>query len=194
MTANTKFPLRHWITLPSLRRMGAVGILLGCLFADGGCKRTQPDAPAADKEAHTPTPQSPSVAPTRPGDTSPKDDGSLGELAATRETRNRYVEASFGDPSNTWHKFYQDLEKRYRGKIDTSARGEASDRSLQEFLRLMREWMPLGFDVDELKAIAAPPTEESPDSITYHFPGTMYGGGYRFRTRNKIIIAVEAVH
>ena len=68
-----------------------------------------------------------------------------------------------------------DLASRYGGKINTGATGNEIIPCIQQAASLMDEWNPIGYALEDVKAIMGTPTSESADLIEYRLD-TGWGG------------------
>ena len=91
------------------------------------------------------------------------------DYAMTEKLRQQYITAK---TRQDWLKakesWVTDLKTRYAG-IDASVTGPPAVEHGLRFSRLMREWNPIHFSVEDLKSIAGQPRSESSDSIEYVF-------------------------
>jgi hypothetical protein len=115
------------------------------------------------------------------------------ESTGTDELRHAYITAKPGrDMTNARRALVENLTERYGG-IDASVLEQpGATEHLVRFSRLMKEWNPIHFYLDDLKAIAGKPTKETPEEVEYWF----YGGGdapavWRFTLDNDLIVGVR---
>lgn len=150
-------------------------LLAGCVLSVG-CDSAAPlSGSAEDKSAR------------------PQTDGRLDEYIETAKLRQRLAEAKTrGDVVRAQEALVAQLKKRYGG-IDASLHGPDAVPHYIRFSRLMREWNPLHFSADDLKAIAGTPTKETLERIKYRFDKGDVASVWRFNLQGGMIRGVEYI-
>lgn len=97
-----------------------------------------------------------------------------------------------GDRQKARSALLADLAGRYKG-IDTSIHGVGAVKHDVAFAKLMREWSPIHFEPEDLKAIAGTPSSETAEEVVYHFDNGIDSSTWKFKVRGKTILGVEFV-
>lgn len=112
---------------------------------------------------------------------------------ALNEARERYIAATtVADVRAARRDLIEELKKHYGG-IDASVVGPESGPHASKFTRLMCDWSPILFSVEQLKEIAGEPTNENAEIIEYTFDEGDVATGWRFKVVRQTILGVEYV-